>query len=302
MLNTTLLKTILACTLSFVLAGTSLDAAEQPIVSGKQHPGDSCVASEKNNDSIAAISREMVAASAPSIELNHEAQKYVKTYLKEYDEMLVKVKSRSKSYFEIMDAVFSKNNLPVELKYLAVVESELKATALSGVGARGPWQLMPATARLLGLKVKGKYDERIQAWKSTNAAARYLKDLYSEFGDWLLVLAAYNSGPGPVYKAIKKSGSRNFWKLQYFLPAETRAHVKKFIGVHYYFEGRAGETTQTKAELADHERAVNEFLALQKENKDANGEPVLARLDEPTPDKSLLKTNSTAEVLQGKEK
>jgi membrane-bound lytic murein transglycosylase D len=108
---------------------------------------------------------------------------------------------------------------------------------------------MPETAKLLGLKVSTKYDERTNYRKSTKAAAIYLKDLHREFGDWLLVLAAYNCGPGPVHSAIKTSGSRNFWKLQNYLPAESRGHVKKFIATHYYFEGQGGVTTLTKAEL-----------------------------------------------------
>jgi membrane-bound lytic murein transglycosylase D len=163
--------------------------------------------------------------------------------------MLTKVKERSEKHFPMMDSVFNKYNLPVELKYLAVIESELKPSATSNVGAKGPWQFMPETAKLLGLKVTAHYDERVNYRKSTKAAAIYLKDLHREFGDWLLVLAAYNSGPGPVYAAIKKSGSRNFWKLQNYLPAESRDHVKKFIATHYYFEGQGGITTLTKAEM-----------------------------------------------------
>jgi len=80
------------------------------------------------------------------------------------------------------------------------------------------------------------------------AAAKYLRDLYGEFGDWLLVLAAYNSGPAPVYRAIRKSGSRNFWCLEKYLPAESRDHVRKFIASHYYFEGNGGVTTLTRTE------------------------------------------------------
>jgi membrane-bound lytic murein transglycosylase D len=145
-----------------------------------------------------------------------------------------------------------KYGLPAELKYLAVIESELKSTATSWAGAVGPWQLMPETARVLGLKVNRKVDERKSYTKSTNAAALYLRDLYNEFGDWLLVIAAYNGGPANVYAAIKKSqGSRNFWKLQYYLPAETRMHVKKFIGTHYVFEGQGSVTTLTKAEVTE---------------------------------------------------
>ena len=138
--------------------------------------------------------------------------------------------------FNIIDSVFREQGLPLELKYLAVIESDLKSSARSHVGAVGPWQLMPGTARILGLKVTKRVDERKNYYKSTRAAARYLKDLYQEFGDWFLVLAAYNGGPGPVYTAIHKSGSRNFWALQAYLPRESRDHVKKFIATRYFFE------------------------------------------------------------------
>jgi len=188
------------------------------------------------------------ATATNSIKLNRNAVKFVHSYLQKNNEELVKIKERSNTPFKTMDLVLKKYNLPVELKYLAVIESELKPTAMSKVGAAGPWQLMPATARILGLKVSRRYDERKLFNKSTNAAALYLRDLYTEFGDWLLVVAAYNCGPGPVYTAIHKSGSRNFWNLQNYLPGESRDHVKKFIATHYYFEGQGGVTTLTKAE------------------------------------------------------
>jgi membrane-bound lytic murein transglycosylase D len=124
---------------------------------------------------------------------------------------------------------------------------------------------MPATAHLLGLKITRKYDERTNYYKSTIAAARYLKDLYAEFDDWLLVLAAYNGGSRPVYTAIRKSGSKNFWTLQDYLPAESREHVKKFIATHYYFEGKGSETTLTRAESIKYRRAVN-ALAISRFN------------------------------------
>ena len=136
-----------------------------------------------------------------------------------------------------MDSVFNQYGLPGELKYLAVIESELITTARSRVGARGTWQLMAQTARELGLKVNGRSDERTNIYKSTKAAALYLRDLHHQFKDWLLVLAAYNGGPAPVYRAIRKAHSRNFWTLERYLPAESRQHVKKFIATTYYFEG-----------------------------------------------------------------
>ena len=162
--------------------------------------------------------------------------------------------------FSIIDSVLGIYHLPLELKYLAVIESELKPTALSHVGARGPWQLMPATAQVLGLKTSHQNDERTNYYKSTIAAAKYLRDLYAQFNDWLLVLAAYNGGPKPVYNAIQKSGSKNFWVLQNYLPAESRDHVKKFIATHYYFEGRGSETTLTRAENLEFKKMVREFV------------------------------------------
>lgn len=190
--------------------------------------------------------------SANGIRLNPRAIQFVQDYMEKNGEDLRKMKGWAKPYFTLIEGILEKYGLPSELKYLAVIESELKSTATSWAGAVGPWQLMPETARLLGLKVNRSVDERKSYTKSTRAAALYLRDLYKEFGDWLLVIAAYNGGPANVYAAIRKSqGSRNFWKLQYYLPAETRMHVKKFIGTHYIFEGQGSVTTLTKAEVTE---------------------------------------------------
>ena len=166
-----------------------------------------------------------------------QGMKFVNVYIRNNDQSLLKVKKRSDIPFTIIDSVLTRYGLPQELKYLAVIESELKSTAVSRVGAKGPWQLMPGTAHVLGLQVNHKADERKDYCKSTVAAAHYLRDLHKMFGDWLLVLAAYNGGPRPVIHAIQKSHSRNFWVLQKYLPAESRLHVKKFIATAYYFEG-----------------------------------------------------------------
>jgi len=195
----------------------------------------------------------------PQMKLNRNSLSYVKKYIKKENTCLAGVKKRSRVPFYIIDSVFTRYGLPVELKYLAVIESELKPTATSHVGARGPWQLMPGTAHILGLKVNRQCDERSNYYKSTIAAAKYLRDLYALFDDWLLVLAAYNGGPKPIYTAIHKSGSRNFWLLQKYLPAESREHVKKFIATHYYFEGRGGETTLTRAENVKFKKTVTDF-------------------------------------------
>ena len=213
-------------------------------------------------------------AQAPQVPISAAALKFVQEYIKKNEEVLQKVEARSEPVFKIMEPILAKYELPLELKYLAVVESDLKRTAVSRVGAAGPWQLMPVTARQLGLKVSKKNDERKQYYKSTTAAAKYLRDLYTEYGDWLLVIAAYNAGPGNVNKAIKKAGSRNFWKLQYFLPAETRGHVKRFIGTHYFFEDGGSETTLTKAENIAHAKALAQFALLQQSETETT--PVVA--------------------------
>ncbi|HET9826225.1 MAG TPA: lytic transglycosylase domain-containing protein [Chitinophagaceae bacterium] len=205
-----------------------------------------------------------VLANAPKIRLSAYLAKFVRDYNQKNDEILQRIKDRSSLHFTMMDSIFIRYHLPIELKYLAVVESEMDARAHSHVGAVGPWQLMPETARDLSLKIRGKYDERRNYYKSTIAAAKYLKDLYGQFGDWLLVIAAYNSGPGKVLGAIKKTGSRNFWAIQRFLPAETRGHVKRFIATHYYFEGDGGVTTLTKKETMAHKNAISEYFAKQR--------------------------------------
>jgi membrane-bound lytic murein transglycosylase D len=170
-------------------------------------------------------------------DLNPMALQFAKEYVKKNTCGLEKLKKRSKSKFSIINSVFSKYNLPPELKYMAIVESNLNTdTVCSSTGATGIWQLMPVTACELGLKITDEVDERLHVYKSSAAAAKYLKQLYAEFGDWLLVIAAYNSGPAKVTRAINLSGYRNFWQLQNFLPAETRNHVKRFVSMLYFFE------------------------------------------------------------------
>ncbi len=171
-----------------------------------------------------------------SSQVSPYAESYMQDYLQAHGKYLQQLKLNSMSYFNYIDGILSQYGLPKELKYLAVIESNLKSNALSVAGARGPWQFMSYTARDYGLQVNQHVDDRTDYYKSTNAAARYLLSLYKDLKDWLLVIAAYNGGPGRVYSAIKKSGSRNFWNLQYYLPEESRNHVKKFIATHYIME------------------------------------------------------------------
>ena len=225
--------------------------------------------SDSQNNDLAALFVAISLGSSNGARLNPKAFSFVQDYLKENREELEVVKNSGKSSFNLIDGVLTQYGLPKELKYLAVIESDLKSTAVSPVGAVGPWQLMPQTARDLGLKVTpGGYDERKNYYKSTRAAALYLRDLYNELGDWLLVIAAYNGGTAKVYHAIHKSGSRNFWDLQYYLPAESRIHVQKFIGTQYYFEGQGSVTTLTRDEATEQLSGSSMYVFSRKLNSE----------------------------------
>lgn len=199
-------------------------------------------------------------SNAAVFRLNPRAVSFVQDYMEVEADRLTKMKDWAKPFFDRIDQIFSQRNLPVELKYLAVIESDLRSSATSRVGAAGPWQFMAQTGRDFGLKVNRKTDERRDFVKSTVAAAKYLKDLYNTYNDWLLVIAAYNCGNGTVNTAIRKSGSSNFWDLQYYLPAESRNHVKKFIATHYIMEGDGGLTTLTKKETEALPLASNQTI------------------------------------------
>ena len=218
--------------------------------------GDTTLSSAKGKNDSANVKNGLsaifdYASTENGVRLNPRALSFVQDYMGKNTAHLIKMKTWGLPYFNMMDNILADYGLPTELKYLAVIESKLKTGAVSWAGAVGPWQFMPETAKGYGLKVTRSRDDRTDYFKSTHAAAKYLKSLFNEFGDWLLVIAAYNGGPGNVYIAIKKSKSKNFWDLQYHLPAESRNHVKKFIGTHYIFEGQGGVTTLTKAEASE---------------------------------------------------
>ena len=241
-----------------------------------------------------------------SVKLNPKAISFVEDYMDSHTPGLTKMKGWATPYFNMMDAVLAQHGLPVELKYLAVIESQLKSNAVSWAGAVGPWQFMPATARLMGLKVgKGK-DERTDYVKSTHAAAKYLTNLYRIYGDWLLVIAAYNCGPGGVNNAIKKSGSRDFWALQHYLPAESRNHVKKFIATHYIMEGEGGITTLTKREADNFMLAVDTLSSTAKNlevitvNGKYNASVIAQHLQMSPADFNLLNPNFDKQLATGK--
>ena len=160
-----------------------------------------------------------------NFQLNPKAISFIQSYMDKQGAELTKMKTWAKPYFNLYDEILTANGVPVELKYLSVIESHLSSNLVSWAGAVGPWQLMPDEAAQLGLKTT-PIDERTDYRKSTIAAATLLKELYAQFGDWLLVVAAYNGGAGRLKQAIQKKGTKDFWQLQYELPLETRNHWK----------------------------------------------------------------------------
>ncbi len=168
--------------------------------------------------------------------MNGFVEDYTRKYMSRNNRTLSVVQGRSLKQFSLMENVLEKHEIPKQLKYLAVIESALNNNAKSGVGALGPWQLMETTARMMGLTVNTKRDDRTDWFKSTDAAAKYLSYLYEQLDDWLLVVAAYNSGPTPVLRAIKNTGSHNFWEIKKYLPKETQGHVMAFIATASIFE------------------------------------------------------------------
>jgi membrane-bound lytic murein transglycosylase D len=234
------------CTVSLCILGTASASDTTKTPSPAQV---FTIPADQTEDVEAVIENQAVAAN--TIRLNPRAKTFVEDYTVKNRKDVMGIKDKGLAYLNMIDNIFTLHGLPTELKYLAIIESRLNSRAVSHVGAVGPWQFMAGTARDYGLVVNARRDERKDYVKSTHAAARYLKYLYNEFGDWLLVLAAYNGGPGYVYNAIKKSKSRNFWDLQYYLPEESRNHVKRFISTHYILEGQGSITTLTKAEATE---------------------------------------------------
>ena len=178
------------------------------------------------------------------VQVNGNAGGFVQEYVRTHGTYLTQMKGWGKPYFNLIETLLQQYGLPKELKYIAVIESNLKSGAVSNKGAGGPWQFMPETARQMGLVINEYTDERTDYFKSTHAAAKYLLLLYGQLHDWLLVMAAYNGGAGRVINAIQRSGSRNFWDLQYFLPEESRTYVKRFIATHFIMEGHTGSNGQ----------------------------------------------------------
>ena len=172
-----------------------------------------------------------------NVEYNPVLEQVIKSFLKNRRSSLERLMSLSDYYFPMFEQEMSNQKIPLEMKYLAIIESALNPKARSRAGATGLWQFMYATGKSYGLEVNNYVDERSDPVRSTKAAAKYLNELYKIFGDWDLTLAAYNSGPGNVTKAIRRSGGKtNYWNLRPYLPKETAGYVPAFLATLYIFE------------------------------------------------------------------
>ena len=181
---------------------------------------------------------EMINQKTPfQIAYNPILEREIAKYLRGDATLIRRMLQVSAFYFPLFEQILDENDLPLELKYLAIVESALDPKARSYVGAKGLWQFMYSTGKSFGLDVNNYVDDRSDPLKSTKAAAAYFKQLYQIFDNWDLALAAYNSGPGNVSKAIRRSGGHtNYWNIRPYLPKETADYVPRFYAILYLFE------------------------------------------------------------------
>jgi len=192
---------------------------------------------ELTTDTLKARLERLNARTPFNVEYNPGLENVIKSFLKRRHQSLERLMGLSDYYFPMFERELDNYNIPLEMKYLAIVESALKPRAKSRVGATGLWQFMFATGKQYGLEVNSYVDERSDPIKSTESAAKYLARLYEIFDDWDLALAAYNSGPGNVNKAIRRSGgARNYWNIRPNLPRETAGYVPAFLATMYIFE------------------------------------------------------------------
>lgn len=203
-----------------------------------------------------------------SLPYNHIVRDCIDLYAERKRDLVRYMLGMADFYFPIIEEVLDQHGLPIELKYLAVVESALNPVALSRVGASGLWQFMLPTGKSYGLEINSLVDERRDPKRATEAACAYFKDMYAIYGDWNLVMAAYNCGPGNVNKAIRRAGGkRGFWAIFPYLPRETRSYVPLFIAASYimnYYCDHNLCPLQTSLPLATDTVMVNNALHLQQ--------------------------------------
>lgn len=205
-------------------------------------------------------------------------------------------------YFPIFEQILDEYNLPLELRYLAVVESALNPTALSRVGAAGLWQFMLPTGKIYGLEINSLVDERLDVYKATHAACKYFKEMYNVYGDWHLVLASYNCGPGNVNKAIRRSGGKtDFWQIYPHLPKETRSYVPLFIAATYIMNYHCEHNLcpmQTSLSMASDTFMINRMMHLQQVSEVLDIDIELLRMLNPQYKREIIPGNIQPSTLK----
>jgi membrane-bound lytic murein transglycosylase D len=188
-----------------------------------------------------------------NIEYNVGLENVIKSFLKNRKRAFERLMGVSQFYFPLFEESLAAQNIPIEIKYLSVVESALNPRAVSRVGATGLWQFMYQTGKQYGLKVNTYEDERSDPLKASKAATQYMKNMYAIFGDWDLVLASYNTGPGNVAKAIRRSGGKqNYWNIRPYLHKETQGYLPAFLATMYIFEYHKEHGIKPDRAVANH--------------------------------------------------
>lgn len=212
-------------------------------------------------------------ATAIQLPYNDVVKKYINVYTNKRA-MMERILGLAQYYFPYIEEILDKNGLPLELKMLPIIESALNPKAVSSQGATGLWQFMLRTGRSYGLEVNTFVDERSNVEKSTEAACKYLKDLYGMYGDWTLVIAAYNCGQGNVNKALKRApNARTYWDIYYLLPRETRGYIPAFIAATYAYTFHKSHNMTPKTlwyPTATDTVMVDRMLHLQQVSKNLN--------------------------------
>jgi len=217
---------------------------------------------ELSTDLLKSRLKVMDAKSPFNIEYNVGLENIIKSFLKNRKKAFERLMAVSEYYFPLFEEALAKQNVPLEIKYLAVVESALNPKAVSRMGATGLWQFMYQTGKQYNLKIDSYVDERSDPIKASDAAAQYMANMYAIFGDWDLVLASYNSGPGNVAKAIRRSGGQqNYWNIRKNLPKETQGYVPAFLATMYIYEYHRRQTRISvgNLEIGKRKRSSNSY-------------------------------------------
>jgi membrane-bound lytic murein transglycosylase D len=233
---------------------------------------------------------------------NQHVRKCIDVYASKRRNLVRYLMGMADVYFPVFEQILDEYDLPLELKYLAVVESALNPRALSRVGASGLWQFMLPTGRIYGLEINSLVDERLDPEKATRAACKYFKDMYDVYGNWHLVLASYNCGPGNVNKAIRRAGGKtDYWDIFPYLPRETRSYVPLFIAVtyimNYYCEHNLCPI-RTDLSIATDTFVINDMIHLQQIAEVLNLDIELLRIFNPQYKREIVPGNFVPSVVK----